>query len=389
MDLLNRLFGTAWTFFATHDAGRFLAGLALALGTWAVAGVLVRAGLRVAEDLVKRTNTTLDDELLGRVRRPAGLLGPVLGAHAFAWYLDVRWVEGGASLVETMVLTYLAVATFEILVIETWLEKRQGLIVPGPVRQLVIGLAYGAVLLGIGGEVLGFDLTPLLATGSVTSLVLGLALQQPLSNLFAGIVLHIERHPTPGDWVLVDGREGEVLEIGWRSTRLRTFSGDVLLVPNNALLNATLLNFNQPTRECGRPVPVPVPLDVPPHVFDLWAREVLESIDGVVGPWEGRTKTWLVSIDDHCQRYVVRFWAREFRIHDDLESELLKRLWYRFHQEGLAFPSPQRAVRLVGDTVPAAFAGLEAARPSAFPPDLVRPTGTAEPTPRPAGPGRP
>lgn len=370
------------TWLASHAIGRFLVAALAAVAVWAVTSLVVRFGLQFAGRVAARTRTTLDDELLGRVHRPASLLGPVLGVHAFAAVLGTTWVMGGATLVETMVVTYIAVATFEILVIETWLEKRQGLTVPTPVRQLVIGVFYAAVLLSIGGQFLGFDLTPLLATGSVTSLVLGLALQQPLSNLFAGIVLHVERHPQPGDWLLVDGREGEVVEIGWRSTRLRTLSGDLLLIPNNSLLNAQVINFNQPTPECGRQVPVPVPLDVPPHVFDRWVRDVLATVDGIVGVEEPRTKTWLVSIDDHCQRYVVRFWAREFRIHDDCESELLKRLWYLFQERGLQFPAPQQAVKLVGDQVPPAMAALAARRAADFPPALPRPTGTGAVTPK-------
>lgn len=365
-----------------NPLGRGLVAVLLALVVWATTSALTRWLIALATRLASKTRTSLDDELLGRIRRPASLLGPVLGAHAFALYVGAQWVSGGASLVETMVVTYVAVATFEILVLETWLEKQQQLTIPTPVRQLLIGVVYGAVLLGIGGEVLGFDLTPLLATGSVTSLVLGLALQQPLSNLFAGIVLHVERQPRVGDWLMIDNREGEVIEIGWRTTRLRTFSRDVLVVPNNSVLNAQVLNFSQPGPECGRQVPVPVPLDVPPHVFDRWARDALTGIDGIVGVEEPRTKVWLVSVDDHCQRYVVRFWAAEFRIHDDCESEFLKRLWYTFQAHGLSFPAPMRAVRLVGDAPAPAMSGLLAARPPGFPPTMPRPTGTGEPTPR-------
>jgi small-conductance mechanosensitive channel len=383
LDLLPPSVRDAALYLQNHAVGRFLLAAALALLVWGAVSLAVRWALQVAGGIARRTRTTLDDELLGRVRRPASLLGPVLGIHAFAAWLGTTWISGGASLVETMVITYVAVATFEILVIETWLEKHQELAVPTPVKQLIIGVVYGAVLLGIGGEVLGFDLTPLLATGSVTSLVLGLALQQPLSNLFAGIVLHVERQPRVGDWLMIDGREGEVVEIGWRTTRLRTFSRDILVVPNNSVLNAQVLNFSQPGPECGRPVPVPVPLDVPPHVFDRWARDALTGIEGIVGVEEPRTKVWLVSVDDHCQRYVVRFFTTEFRIHDDCESEFLKRIWYTFQQHGLSFPTPQRAVRLVGDAPPAAMAGLLSSRPPGFPPTMPRPMGTGEPTPKP------
>ena len=348
---------------------------------WALASLLSRLLLRVGSSIAKRTSTDLDDTLLARVRTPLSIVAPFVGVHVFAHTMGLPWALSAAQVVEILALTYVGVTAFEILVVESWLERRQGMHVPDPIRQLVIGVIYGAVLLGISSEMLGFDLTPLVATGSVTSLVLGFALQQPLSNLFAGIVLHAERHPRKGDWLLVDGREGELLEIGWRSTRLRTFSQDILVVPNNALLGAQVMNFSEPAPVTGRQVPVPVPLDVPPHVFDRLAREVLETIEGVEGPWEGRTKCWLVAIDDHCQRYVVRFWAQQFRIHDDCESELLKRLWYKFAEHGIQFPSPFQAVRVL-EAAPPAMASLEARRGTGFPPDIPRPTGTGEPTAR-------
>ncbi len=331
---------------------RIAGALAVGVLAWLLVIGLVRLALRATEKIASKTSTRLDDDLLARARGPAMLLGPVVGVHVTGQLLDVPWLAGMAELVETLLLTYVAVATFEILILETWLEKRQGLKVPGPVRQLVIGVTYGAVLLGIGSDLLGFDLTPLLATGSVTSLVLGLALQQPLSNLFAGIVLHIERHPSVGDWLLVDGREGEVLEIGWRSTRLRMFSGDLLLVPNASLLNAQVVNFGSPTPWCGRTIPVPVPFEVAPSEFDAWAREVLEAIPGVEIPRDPRTKVWLVAIDDHCQRYAVRFWATEFRIHDDLESDLLKGLWYKFAERGLRFPARYQTIQVAPELPP-------------------------------------
>lgn len=322
--------------------------------------------LRIAERAAARTENQLDDELLSRIAGPARVLGPLVGVHAAAAWMGATWVFGTAEILEALILTYFAIASIEILVIETWLKKKQGIEVPSLVRQLVISLVYGAVCVGIAGEVFEVDLTPLLATGSVTTVVLGLALQGPLSNLFAGIVLHVERHPKPGEWLLIDGREGELLEIGWRTARLRMFTDDVIAVPNASLLAATVVNFTYPTPLCGRTVPVPVPLDVPPHVFDQWMRDVLRDIPFVVHVDEPRTRAWLVAIDDHCLRYNVRFWVSEFRRHDDAESEFLKGLWYRFQREGVAWPTPHQAVKLVEQPEPA-FAGLLPARAEPFP----------------------
>lgn len=348
----------------SHTAVALSAGLIAALLT----AIAARVAVAVAERVTGRTSTVRDDQLLGRVRRPLGLFAPVVGIHAAAAWVGLPWIVGVAQLVEGLLFTYILVSAFEILVVESWLESRQGIRVPGPVRQLIITVIYGAVLLGIAGDAFGFDVTPLLATGSVTTVVLGLALQGPLSNLFAGIVLHVENHPRPGEWVLIDGREGEIQEIGWRTTRMRTFTDDVVAVPNAVLLNAQVVNFTSPTTLHGRTIPVPVPLDLPPHLFDRWVRDCLKPVPHIVDADEPRTKTWLVAIDDHCQRYQVRFWVDHFRFHDDAESEFLKRLWYRFAEEGVAFPTPFQAVRVVEDPA-GPMAGLAPKRPpGGFPP---------------------
>lgn len=349
------------------------AGVAIALGLGvAVFGAgVIHLVLAAADRIAARTTTRRDDELLSKIAQPVRWLAPLVGAWVAAERLGLSWVANGAWLVGNLIVTWAAVAAFEMLVVESWLANRQGVRVPPPVRQLVIAVIYGAVLLGLAGDVLGIDITPLLATGSVTTVVIGLALQGPLSNLFAGIVLHMERHPELGQWVLVDGREGEVVEIGWRTTRIRTFTQDILVVPNAVLLNAQVVNFSPNSGQNGRTIPVPCPLDVPPHVFDALVREALTGIPHVVEVDTPRTKTWLVAVDDHCLRYNVRFWVDHFRFHDDAESEFLKRLWYRFSEAGLVFPAAFQAVRMV-DAPPPAMAGLDPRRGSPFPP---RPAG--------------
>jgi small-conductance mechanosensitive channel len=350
------------------DPAQLLTAVALGVAVTVFVGVVTHLVLAAADRLAQRTVSQRDDELLSKVGQPLRWLAPVVGVYIGAERLGIGAVTGGTWLIGNLIVTYVAVAAFEILVIESWLTTRQGIRVPPPVRQLAIAVIYGAVLLGLAGDVLGIDITPLLATGSVTTVVIGLALQGPLSNLFAGIVLHMDRHPELGQWVLVDGREGEVVEIGWRTTRIRTFTQDILVVPNAVLLNAQVVNFSQASAQNGRTIPVPVPLDLPPHVFDQLVRQALSGIPHVVEVDSPRTKTWLVAVDDHCLRYNVRFWVDHFRFHDDAESEFLKRLWYRFNEEGLAFPANFQAVRMV-ESPPAAMAGLDPKRPAAgFPP---------------------
>lgn len=351
---------TAWMA-GIHGPARVVIAVVVGAAVWLLVRLTAKALLRAATRVAGNTQTTLDDEFFARAEVPLRLLGPILGIHVGAALFVGSGVGRWATVGEGLILTYLAVSAFELLVIEAWLEQRQGVHVPPLVRQVVIGVIYGAVLLGVVGEVFDLDLTPLLATGSVTTVVVGFALQGPLSNLFAGLVLHVERHPRVGDWLAVDGREGQVLTIGWRTTQLRLFSDDVLVIPNVAITQAQVINHSQPSVVCARNLPVPVPLDLAPDVFTTWVRDVAANIEGILV--DPPPKVWLTAIDDHCQRYVVKLWVAEFRRHDDLESEFYQGLWHRFHREGVAFPARFQAIRPV-EAAPPGMEGLAPVRRS-------------------------
>jgi len=105
---------------------------------------------------------------------------------------------------------------------------------------LVVG---GLVLLGA----LGVQITPLLTALGVGGLAVALALQDTLSNLFAGLHLLADRPIRVGDYVkLADGVEGFVLDVGWRSTRVRQLQNSIAIVPNSSVAKATIVNYYLP-----------------------------------------------------------------------------------------------------------------------------------------------
>src|SRR5688572_23806990 len=117
--------------------------------------------------------------------------------------------------------------------------------VPAPLllRELVqivlYALAFGSAISFIFNR----SVTAFLATGTVVAAVLGLALQETLGNLFAGIALHVENSFAPGDVVRTGEHLGIVEAIRWRGTRLRTFNNNVVVVPNSVLARERLEVF--------------------------------------------------------------------------------------------------------------------------------------------------
>jgi small-conductance mechanosensitive channel len=100
----------------------------------------------------------------------------------------------------------------------------------------------------IGAEILNIRLTPILATSAIFSLVLGLALQDTLGNLFAGVALQFDKPYEIGDWIEIQssGQKwvGQVNEISWRATVLTSFTDETIIVPNRVISQAQISNFS-------------------------------------------------------------------------------------------------------------------------------------------------
>ena len=115
--------------------------------------------------------------------------------------------------------------------------------------DVIAASIYVCSALAMIGFVFGWPLQGLLATSGIIAIVLGLALQSTLSDLFSGISLSIEKPYQLGDEVLLDGAiEGEVVQINWRSTHLRNGSNDIVIVPNSAIAKMRIQNHSVGSR---------------------------------------------------------------------------------------------------------------------------------------------
>ena len=115
----------------------------------------------------------------------------------------------------------------------------------------IFSLLLSIVLLFWGiSHILGLELGPLLATSAAASVILGLALQDTLGNLFAGISLQVDRNFEIGDWLEITSgiqkATGQVKEMTWRSVTLMGFSDEIITFPNRYMANAQISNFSPP-----------------------------------------------------------------------------------------------------------------------------------------------
>jgi small-conductance mechanosensitive channel len=133
------------------------------------------------------------------------------------------------------------------------------------VSDLMAGAIVIATLLAIVNFVFGVPIAGLLATSGVIAIVLGLALQNTLSDVFSGIAVGLERPYKAGDLLWVEGNiEGHVLQVTWRSTHIATFQSNIAIVPNSVIAKARLINRSLPQPIRGDTIEVKLDPAAPP-----------------------------------------------------------------------------------------------------------------------------
>lgn len=203
------------------------------------------------------------------------------------------------------------------------------------------------VLILIGGAlvlstVFNQDLSGLLATLGVGSIVIGLALQDTLGNLFSGVALLFERPFEVGDWLEVNGQEGKVIEVNWRSVHLVTRQLEQLIVPNSALAGAVIRNYNKPAARCMLVIDVGFSYDDPPNKVKRVMKEVALDTKGVLKNPEPIVVT--ASYDDSSIAYKVKVYIANYDDALAITNDFMTRIWYAARRSGLAIPFPIRDV---------------------------------------------
>ncbi len=246
-------------------------------------------------------------------------------------------------LIGTALLLALGVAALAVLrLVITWWRNRP--VEEGRRRppQLLLALPRVLVILATGWLLLdtvwGVDLSAALTALGVTSLIVSFALQDTLSGLASGLLLLSDSPFQPGDWIKSGDIEGRVVDINWRSSRIQSRSGDLLVVPNAQLAGATVVNYDRPTRLHRVVVPVQVAYVNPPTLAKDMLLDAARSTPGVLEdpPPDAR----VVQVDDPLMGYEVHLWIDDYERAPKVASDFGSLVWYQSHRHDVPLPSP-------------------------------------------------
>jgi small-conductance mechanosensitive channel len=210
------------------------------------------------------------------------------------------------------------------------------------VPRILLALPRVLLIVAVGWILLegvwGVDLSAAFAALGLTSLIVSLALQDTLSGLASGLLLLSDQPFKPGDWINSGDIEGRVEDINWRSSRIRNRNGDLLVVPNANLADATIVNYYQPQRVHRVVVPVQVAYSNPPTLAKEMLLDAARSTDKVLE--NPAPSVRVVQIDDPLMGYEVDLWIEDFADAPRVFSDFGSLVWYQSHRHDVPLPSP-------------------------------------------------
>ena len=185
---------------------------------------------------------TINRHIRGRLLLSAILFASyTLAAGALYWLSLPESTRQTLQVVNPLLLAFAVINFVVALSINPWRLDRLPERFPNIVQDTLV-----IALFGLAATLILRD--RVMATTAVGAVVIGLALQDTLGNLFAGLAIQIEKPFRVGDWVTIGGQDGMVSEITWRATKMRTKAGNFVVVPNSVLAKDTITNYCEPTR---------------------------------------------------------------------------------------------------------------------------------------------
>ena len=215
----------------------------------------------------------------------------------------------------------------------SWSER-----VPKLFRDLVRALLVAVGAMVVYSQVWGHEVSAALTALGLGSIVIGLALQEPLGNIVSGLMLLSERPLNVGDWIQVGDVRGRVIEINWRAVHIETPTRELQVIPNVELYKGTFANLSRPTPLRTEVVEMGFSYDDPPNRVKEVMLDLMRTTPGVLADPPPLVRT--VAYADFSINYRLIFSVESQADLPEVRDAVMTRLWYVIRREGLNIPFP-------------------------------------------------
>ncbi|MGD0551947.1 MAG: mechanosensitive ion channel family protein [Sedimentisphaerales bacterium] len=302
----------------------------------------------------QQTKHDLDDIIISAINGPFVIWFLMLGI-----YIALHFHELPENVVNTAGKILLALGLFSATLVAanissgviTHYSSKLGPTLPGAtltrtISRIIIFTVGILVIL----NALGISITPIIATLGVGGLAVALALQDTLSNLFAGFHIITNRIVRVGDYIKLDsgGEEGYVIDVNWRTTKVKMLDNNTILIPNSKLTQTNVTNYYLPDKNLIIFVNVGVHYNSDlKHVEQVTcevAKEVMREVQGGVPEFDPFIR--YNTFGDSSIGFTVTLMGKEYFDQYLIRHEFIKRLHQRYSKEGIVIPYPTRTINI-------------------------------------------
>jgi small-conductance mechanosensitive channel/CRP-like cAMP-binding protein len=262
----------------------------------------------------------------------------VYGVHA-SWRNHV-----GAAVI--LLSTALVVALVNRYVWDLYFEKKRQTPIPHFLREVIGGVIFLIALLLVlsSGYHAEAQLKGLLAGSGIIAIIIGFAGQNFFAGIIAGISVQLNRPYKVGDWLQVGERFAEVMEINWRSTRLRTNDAIYLDIPNNEMVSHAIVNLHYPTEVHAMRIRVGVEYKNPPNRVKDALLRAASTAEGVLA--EPKVRVFLVDFADFAVIYEIKFYMGNHARINEINDAVRTNVWYELKRQRITIPFPIRTLHV-------------------------------------------
>jgi small-conductance mechanosensitive channel/CRP-like cAMP-binding protein len=246
----------------------------------------------------------------------------------------VDWLGGIGARLERLLLAFSIGSSAIALLFNPWFAEGRSSRAPAIVQDALVVLFVA----GAAAVVFSVSSFNVLTGSAIVAAIIGFALQETLGNAFAGIAIQIERPFRVGQWIAAGDHVGLVTEVTWRATKIRTKSGDMVIVPNSQMAAHAIHNYSEPTTPTRIEVEVGADYGTPPNdVREAMMAAVRHAKYVLATP---PPDVVLADFGASAIVYRARFWIDDFATDGLARDAVRTGIYYEFRRRGIEIPWP-------------------------------------------------
>ena len=269
-----------------------------------------------------------------RVALAAGLLSRIVMGLGLQGEI-VDWI---AVIAKTGLFVALAELALDLIWVVLARFSHRGVAPPRILKDLVlVAAAFGVVAAELNSQGVLTTVGSAAVLGGLAFIV-GPGSATQIGNISSALAVQVERQFSVGDWVEIAGELGRVENISWNSTYLYDDIDDrYIVIPNSLIDHSKTINYSRPSStEYRLDLQVGLPLEMPPGLAMQVLLEALNSHESIIDTT--RSRVVLSSIDQDSINYVLKFFVADFKIRNQIRTDLYSNVWYAIERNGYALP---------------------------------------------------